>query len=82
MTATKTAILLAATTALAGCVSDPRAYETEPVQLRTSKGIVTCQLYTREQVLWDRSINRPNNMSVEEADTICRNEGHRLQKLS
>lgn len=62
--------------ALTGCVS-PEQFETAPVQLRTSKGIVTCQLYTKERVLWDRSIDRPASMSVKEADDICKTEGYR-----
>ncbi|MDC0656681.1 hypothetical protein N6L27_01560 [Leisingera sp. SS27] len=65
--------------ALTGCVS-PEQFETAPVQLRTSKGIVTCQLYTKERVLWDRSIDRPASMTVQEADDICKREGYR-QKI-
>ncbi|MBY6055304.1 hypothetical protein KUV26_02500 [Leisingera daeponensis] len=61
---------------LTGCVS-PENYETTPVQLRTSSGIVTCQLYTRDRVLWDRSIDRPGSMSVADADAICKQEGQR-----
>ena len=60
---------------LAGCIADPRSYETEPVEVQTEKGIVVCQLYTREHVLWDRAIDRPDNMSVREADDICRSAG-------
>lgn len=74
--------LLLAVGLLAGCSADPRSYETAPVQLETTKGIVTCQLYTRERVLWDRSINRPDNMSVEEADETCRAEGFRQKNAS
>ncbi|WWR46464.1 hypothetical protein RZ517_17115 [Roseovarius sp. S88] len=62
---------------LAGCTGDPRSYETTPVQVKTAKGIVTCQLYTKERVLWDRAIDRPDNMSVREADDVCRAEGIR-----
>ncbi|MBY6065608.1 hypothetical protein KUW17_02575 [Leisingera aquaemixtae] len=65
--------------ALTGCVS-PEQFETAPVQLRTSKGIVTCQLYTKERVLWDRSIDRPASMTVQEADDICKREGYRQKK--
>ncbi|KIC19405.1 hypothetical protein [Leisingera sp. ANG-DT] len=68
--------LTAVAVALSGCVS-PENYETTPVQLQTSKGIVTCQLYTKERVLWDRSIDRPATMSVQEADAICKQEGQR-----
>jgi len=69
-------LVSAAAAGLAGCVS-PEQFETTPVQLETSKGIVTCQLYTKDRVLWDRSINRPAAMSVEEADAICKQEGQR-----
>ncbi len=70
----------AAAIALAGCAPDPRSFETTPVKLETSKGIVTCQLYTKERVLWDRAIDRPENMTVREADDICRAEGVRRQR--
>jgi type IV pilus biogenesis protein CpaD/CtpE len=62
---------------LAGCVQSPEAYETTPVKVETPKGIVTCQLYTREIVVWDRAIDRPAKMGVQEADAICRAEGER-----
>lgn len=61
---------------LSGCF-DPQNYETEPVRVETRQGVVTCQLYTRERVLWDRSIHRPETMSVETADQVCRAEGAR-----
>lgn len=60
-----------------GCAIDPRNFETEPVDVATSRGIVTCQLYTKESVVWDRAIDRPDDMSVQEADDICRAEGSR-----
>lgn len=69
-------LVSAAAAALSGCVS-PEQFETTPVQLQTSKGIVTCQLYTKDRVLWDRSIDRPAAMSVQEADAICKQEGQR-----
>ncbi|KIC37622.1 hypothetical protein [Leisingera sp. ANG-M7] len=65
--------------ALSGCVS-PEQFETTPVQLQTSKGVVTCQLYTKDRVLWDRSIDRPTSMPVQEADEICKREGYRQMK--
>ncbi|MEL7013596.1 MAG: hypothetical protein AAFO72_09980 [Pseudomonadota bacterium] len=61
----------------AGCTLDPRNFETEPVEVATSKGVVLCQLYTKETVVWDRAIDRPDGMSVQEADDICRAEGAR-----
>ena len=61
---------------LAACGS-PEVYESEPVQVDTPAGVVTCQLYTRNLVLWDRAIDRPETMSVSTADAICVNEGNR-----
>ncbi len=63
--------------ALAACVPDPKSFETEPVVVQTSVGPVTCQLYTAEIVAWDRAIDRPERMSVAEADAICQAEGRR-----
>lgn len=62
---------------LAGCATDPRSFETTPVDVKTPQGVVTCQLYTKERVLWDRAIDRPDNMTVREADDVCRAEGVR-----
>ncbi len=70
-------IVAAATVLVSGCSLDPKKYETTPVKVNTSKGVVTCQLYTKKRVLWDRAIDRPNNMGVEEADAVCRAEGER-----
>ena len=64
---------------LAACAPDPRAYETDPVEVQTSQGVVTCQLYTRNIVAWDRAIDRPDTMSVQQADQICKTEGQRQQ---
>lgn len=63
---------------LSACYS-PDEYETDPVEVQTSKGIVTCQLYTTRIVIWDRSINRPNNMDVAEADEYCRRAGYEVK---
>lgn len=76
----KVTLLAAAALALAACVPDPRTYETAPVQLQTAKGVLTCQLYTKELVVWDRSIDRPDGMSLKEADALCHQEGVRQQK--
>ena len=62
---------------LAACSLDPRGYETTPVTLQTAAGPVTCQLYTHEQVIWDRAISRPDSMDVATADNLCRQEGLR-----
>ncbi|TRW98646.1 hypothetical protein FNJ84_03560 [Paracoccus sp. M683] len=62
---------------VAACSVDPRDYETTPVVVETAAGPVTCQLYTKERVIWDRAIARPNNMDVKTADNICLQEGQR-----
>ena len=72
----KLVLLLVVAFGLSGCI-DPKNYESEPVEVSTPEGIVTCQLYTKERVLWDRAINRPETMSVEAADAYCLQEGQR-----
>ena len=67
---------------LAGCVVTPEEYETTPVKVQTSAGTVTCQLYTKELVTWDRAIDRPASMTVQQADAICKEEGRRQAGLS
>ncbi len=74
----KTSIALLAGVTLAACSLNPTDYETTPVVVQSEAGPVTCQLYTLDQVTWDRSISRPNNMDVATADQLCRNEGTRL----
>jgi hypothetical protein len=64
-------------TVLSGCL-DPKSMETAPVQVSTAQGVVTCQLYRRDRVLWDRAIHRPDAMSVATADQICQAEGERI----
>ncbi len=68
--------LFGASVVLAGCVN-PQVFETEPVTLKTPKGAVTCQLYTPDQVAWDRAIAWPKGLSAKKADKICREEGER-----
>ncbi|WP_372573985.1 hypothetical protein [Ruegeria jejuensis] len=70
----------AAAVILSGCVPSPENYETTPVQVQTEKGIVTCQLYSKDLVVWDRAIDRPNSMGVQEADAICKEEGKREKR--
>lgn len=77
----KSLAALAAVVVVSGCGS-PADYETPPVQVSTSQGTVTCQLYTRSQVTWDRAIDRPESMSIEQADEICRAEGERRMNQS
>ncbi len=63
-------------TGLSACIS-PRDYESEPVEIATPIGVVTCQLYTPDLVVWDRSVDRPDTMDVTTADAICVQEGKR-----
>lgn len=76
----KAAFAIAATAIVSGCSITPQQYETTPVIVQSAAGPVTCQLYTHEQVTWDRSINRPGSMSVATADNLCRQEGHRVMQ--
>lgn len=69
-------IAVGALSAVAGCAGMEN--ETEPVQVNTAKGVVTCQLYLPEVVMLDESIAHPSGMSLEEADDICRQEGVRV----
>lgn len=64
--------------ALAGC--SPKDYELAPVTLETPQGPVVCQLYTKSRLDWDRSVTRPNTMSVDVADALCEEEGRRQQR--
>lgn len=73
----KVAAFVVVSAGLTGCVGSPEHHETTPVEVETAQGTVTCQLYTRERVMWDRSINRPNAMDVKVADEICREAGRR-----
>ncbi|WP_232816478.1 hypothetical protein [Paracoccus zhejiangensis] len=75
----KPVLIASAILSLAACSLDPREYETTPVVVQTEAGPVTCQLYTHEQVIWDRATSRPNSMDVETADNLCRQEGVRVK---
>ncbi len=72
------ALSIPALVALSAC-SNPEHYETDPVQVQTSRGIVTCQIYLTSMVVWDRSIDRPSNMGVKEADEYCRRAGYEIK---
>lgn len=71
-------LLSAALVALSACT--PAAYETAPVTVETQHGQVTCQLYTKEIVQWDRPVDWPAGMSVKQAFNVCQIEGIREQK--
>ncbi len=77
---TRIALVATAAAALSACAITPKDYETPPVIAQSPQGPVTCQIYTKEQVTWDRSINRPSTMDVETADALCRQEGYRIMK--
>ncbi|WP_170348736.1 MULTISPECIES: hypothetical protein [Ruegeria] len=74
-------LMLTVVASLAACIPSPEDLETDPVQVQTSKGVVTCQLYRPDRVIWDRAIDYPaTKMSVAEADGYCRQEGQRRLK--
>lgn len=68
---------LAGALLVSACAPSPEEYETEPVQVETAQGVVTCQLYQKNLVVWDRAIDRPASMSVKDGDAICKAEGQR-----
>lgn len=65
---------------LAACI-DKTEFETDPVKVRSSKGIVTCQLYTKRRLDWDEAIAHPESMTIEEANAVCIEEGKRRAGL-
>lgn len=71
----KIALTIVATAIIAGCT--PKNFETAPVTVDTPQGPVVCQLYTKNLSDWDRSVSRPEGMSVQAADQICVAEGKR-----
>ena len=76
----KLAVIGAAVAVLSACAITPEQFESTPVIAQSPAGPVTCQIYTHEQVTWDRSINRPGSMSVATADNLCRQEGQRIMQ--
>ncbi|MEO0341797.1 MAG: hypothetical protein AAF198_00025 [Pseudomonadota bacterium] len=70
--------LLAGAITLTGCVNQ-EDYETRPVQLQVSSGIITCQLYRLDRVLWDEAISAQTGMSIATADNFCAQEGVRVR---
>ena len=72
-------LALGSSVLVTGCVGglDKASYATDPVQVETAKGVVTCQLYRHNQVLWDEAIAKPASMTIDEADAVCVNEGYR-----
>lgn len=76
----KITLIGVALTALSACAITPEQFESAPVLAQSPAGPVTCQIYTHEQVTWDRSIGRPGSVSVAAADELCRQEGHRIMQ--
>jgi len=76
----KFTILVLSALSVSACVGSPEQFRSTPVTLTTSKGPVKCQLYTRGQVAWDRSIDRPESMSLDEAEGLCASEGLRRKE--
>ncbi|WP_051910085.1 hypothetical protein [Paenirhodobacter enshiensis] len=62
---------------LSACAHD--TWESVPMLVKSSQGNVICQLYGRDQVLWDTSIAHPDAMSKDDADQVCRAEGQRVK---
>ena len=62
---------------LTGCSIDRTAFETSPVYVVRPEGVVTCQLYWTNRVLWDRAIKVPEGMLITTGDSICHTEGLR-----
>jgi len=52
---------------------DQRQYESTPVNVQTSKCVVTCQLYMVDRVQWDEAIAILSGIFKNEADRICVN---------
>lgn len=73
----KQIMLLLAVVTLSAC--SPAMFETAPVTVETQYGQVTCQLYTKEIVQWDRPVDWPTGMTVEHAFNVCQTEGIREQ---
>ena len=64
---------------ITGC-ANKKEHETTPIRLKTPEGLVVCQLYALDLIMWDTSITRPKSMSKETADKICVAEGARLKR--
>lgn len=73
-------MLALATAALTGCVADSSDYETKPVTINTPEGKVTCQLYTKRFVKWDKAIRKPADMTFKRANDICFDLGYKWQQ--
>lgn len=76
----KSALVIAAVATVSACAISPKDYESTPVIAESAMGPVVCQIYTHEQVTWDRSIQRPEKMDVDTADNLCRAEGKRIME--
>ena len=79
MSKTLVALACASAFVVTGCVGgiDKASYATDPVQVQTEQGVVTCQLYRHDRVIWDEAIDFPKSMSLQQADAVCQDEGFR-----
>lgn len=77
---------LATIAMLSACSLDPKDYESKPVTIPVPEqyvpvtgkdATITCQLYTKEIVRWDRATVYPEGLTHEHADNACLNEGNR-----
>ena len=62
---------------ITGC-ANKKEHETTPIRLSTPEGLVVCQLYSLDLIMWDTSITWPKSISKETADKIRIAEGARL----
>ena len=60
--------------------ANKKEHEMTPIRLNTPEGLVVCQLYALDLVMWDTSITRPKSTSKETADKIFIAECARLQR--
>ena len=60
--------------------TNKKEHETTPIRLNTPEGLLVCQLYALDFIMWDTSITRLKSMIKETANKICISEGARLQR--
>lgn len=69
----KFVLLVAAVGTLSAC--SPQQFETAPAEVMTEAGPVTCQFYSPRIVMWDKPTAYPQGMTMDEAVSVCRQEG-------
>lgn len=75
----KVSLVLAGLLVSACSIESKSSFESPEVVVTTDAGPVTCQLYTRDELIWDRATLRPSTLTDDQANQICRDEGVRLQ---